>query len=76
MSELPERTFVVVGEMPLEPPRPLTRLPSLTSEDERALWRAAPGVELTVCAGAGHDIPRQAPSEMMAVLRTALATVA
>jgi pimeloyl-ACP methyl ester carboxylesterase len=67
------RTYVLVGEEPLEPMRALNKIPSLASAQEREMWAAAPGVELTVCAGAGHDIPREALRDMLATLNRALA---
>jgi pimeloyl-ACP methyl ester carboxylesterase len=66
-------TCVLVGDEPLEPMRSINRIPSLASAEERALWRAAPGVELIVCAGAGHDIPHEALRDMLGALNRALA---
>jgi len=50
----------VLGDVPLMPPRALERYPSLVDAPEReALNR--PRVTLHIAAGAGHNIPFQAP---------------
>ena len=69
----PPSTVVLVGEEPLDPPRPLNALPSLASEAERAVWRGLPGVELAVCRDVGHDIVGAARAELLATLRRVLA---
>jgi pimeloyl-ACP methyl ester carboxylesterase len=68
----PRRTLVLVGEKPLEPPRPMVGLPSFVSAKERASWAAA-GAEVRVCPGAGHAIPDEAPELVVQALRDALA---
>ncbi|THD74321.1 MAG: alpha/beta hydrolase [Phenylobacterium sp.] len=70
-NQAPARTAVLVGAVPLEPPRAMTRFPSLTSEAERAMWRAR-GAKVTVCPDAGHDVPARAPQALLAALREAL----
>ncbi len=66
-------THVVMGAVPLDPRRQLTRLPSLAGEDDRALWAASPNVTTYVCEGAGHDIAAEAPKPLVTVLRRAVA---
>jgi len=63
---------ILVGEIPLMPARPLDRLPSLVDEPERAFMRDHPGVTVTVAAGAGHNVPYQAPLVLRDVLLRAL----
>jgi pimeloyl-ACP methyl ester carboxylesterase len=70
-AHAPAKTHVVVGEIPLEPPRELRRLPSFTSEAERQSWREA-GAEVHVCAGLGHDITQHAPDVVIGLLRAVL----
>lgn len=69
----PPGTKVIVGDIPLDPPRPLKALPSFASEADRSLWAAQPGVDLMVCRDAGHDIPGRARTDLLFALRAALA---
>jgi pimeloyl-ACP methyl ester carboxylesterase len=66
--------WVVVAGEPLMPVRKgLTRMPSLVGEAEREALRRAPGVRLIEAPGAGHDLPGEAGSLVLGVLREALA---
>jgi hypothetical protein len=49
------QTIVMVGDEALGEPRPLTRLPSLVLDRERAMLASHPLVELLTIEGAGHD---------------------
>ena len=55
-AELPPRTDVILGGVPMEP-RKAGLLPSYASEEEREMWRRQPGVRMQVCPGVGHAIP-------------------
>jgi hypothetical protein len=62
---------VVLGEEPLQPPRAVTRFPSLVGEPERRLLAAAPNVKLHLAPGAGHNILGQSPKVLQAALMEA-----
>jgi glycosyltransferase involved in cell wall biosynthesis len=59
---------VVLGEVPLQPPRELKRFPSLVGEADRRRLAETPGVRLHVAPGAGHNVLGQAPQFVRAVL--------
>lgn len=62
--------LAVVGDQPLDPPRALVRLPSLTSlEDRDRLVRH--GAQVSIAAS-GHDAPRDDPETVSAVLADAI----
>lgn len=69
-------TLVLVGEEPLEPRRAFSRLPSLTSEAERELWRSKVGAEVIVCPGAGHNLPDDSRAAVLEGIRRALRAAA
>lgn len=60
LSNLKTPTYVLVGEQPLFPPRPLEDVPSLVDDKARALISGHPLVEMTIAPGVGHDIERLA----------------
>jgi pimeloyl-ACP methyl ester carboxylesterase len=60
---------VIVGDVPLDPERPLRRWPSLVSEAARTSLAAAARVRLQVAAGAGHNIPFDAPLVLVDAIR-------
>ncbi len=62
---------VVLGEIPLMPPRPLDRYPSLVDEPERQALRSHPRVALHVAPGAGHNVPLHAPELLRELLLAA-----
>jgi hypothetical protein len=62
---------VVLGEIPLMPPRPLDRYPSLVDTPERQALRSHPRVTLHVAAGAGHNVPLHAPELLRDLLLAA-----
>jgi pimeloyl-ACP methyl ester carboxylesterase len=70
----PATTSVLVGGVPLEPPREIAGLPSLTSEAERGAWRAR-GARLQVCEGVGHNVPEHARAALAAAIRDHAAVV-
>jgi pimeloyl-ACP methyl ester carboxylesterase len=47
---------VVLGDVPLMPPRKLARFPSFVDAPERAWLEAQPGVTVHVASGAGHAV--------------------
>lgn len=47
---------VIVGDQPLFPRRPLSRLPSLVDQPERDLIARHPGLSLEIAPGAGHNV--------------------
>lgn len=61
LDALPIPALVLVGEVPLLPPRPTTFLPSFVDEESRARLAAHPRVRMEIVPGAGHNIPAQAP---------------
>jgi hypothetical protein len=69
LAELPPRTDVILGGVPLEPRKP-GLLPSYASDEEREMWRRQPGVRIQVCPGVGHAIP---DDQLGPAVRTALA---
>src|SRR5690606_22693646 len=62
---------VVLGEIPLMPPRPLDRYPSLLDGPERQALRSHPRVTLHVAPGAGHNVPLHAPELLRSLLLAA-----
>ena len=62
---------VVLGQIPLMPPRPLERYPSLVDDPERQALRDHPRVTLHVAAGAGHNVPMHAPELLRDLLLAA-----
>lgn len=50
---------VLVGAIPLGEPRDLAIMPSLVDDADRARLAGHPHLELTVAAGAGHDVARE-----------------
>jgi pimeloyl-ACP methyl ester carboxylesterase len=74
LEAAPAATTVLVGGVPLEPRREVTGLPSLTSEPERAAWRAR-GAALRICQGVGHNLPDKAREALAAAIREHAAAV-
>jgi pimeloyl-ACP methyl ester carboxylesterase len=62
---------VLLGGIPLMPPRPLPNLPSLVDDEDRATFRAHPLMTVTEVPGAGHNVAAQ----NLAAFRAALAPV-
>jgi pimeloyl-ACP methyl ester carboxylesterase len=58
LSNLTRRAWVLLGETPLMPQRPLDEIPSLVDEPERDLLRSHPLVRVAVSPGVGHNIPQ------------------
>jgi pimeloyl-ACP methyl ester carboxylesterase len=56
---------VLLAGEPLEPPRPVGRLPSLVSPDARARIAQAPHLRTAVIPGTGHNIPAHAPDAVL-----------
>ncbi|MBS0334541.1 MAG: hypothetical protein JSS35_17365 [Proteobacteria bacterium] len=65
--------LAVVGDRPLQPPRPVSSLPSLAGDADRALLREA-GAEIREVS-AGHDLSREAPEALQAAVADALAAL-
>jgi len=65
-------TDVVVGDVPLTPPRPLPRSPSFLDAPERAWLRAQPNVRLLIAPETGHNIHVFAPLFLREALLTTL----
>jgi pimeloyl-ACP methyl ester carboxylesterase len=72
LAELTVPAAVLVGGDPLQPERPVDRLPSLVSQSDRSAYSSARAVQTLTIAGVGHDIPREARPIMLSVLRQAL----
>ncbi|THD74322.1 MAG: hypothetical protein E7812_18515 [Phenylobacterium sp.] len=52
---------VILGSIPLNPPRPLDVFPSLLDDADRAQLAASPRVRVHIAPGAGHPVQGQAP---------------
>ena len=75
LSGLTKPLDVILGDLPLEPQRPLGGLPSLTSREDRAVLAAHPGVTVHPGPpGSGHDptFTPEGAALVQAVLRRAL----
>lgn len=73
LRHLPNPTDVLVGGIPLgEPRNDAASFPSVSSDEERALWAADPRVRLHVCEGAGHNVLEEAREATLEVLRAAV----
>ncbi len=59
---------LLLGSDPLGDPRPLTRMPSLVSNADRALYRASPRVSATVVPDSGHNIPADNLAALLAAI--------
>jgi pimeloyl-ACP methyl ester carboxylesterase len=59
---------VVLGEVPLEPERPLDRFPSLVGAAERQELARNPRLRLHVAPGAGHNVLAQAPRLVLEIV--------
>lgn len=68
LNELSVPTRVLLGDLPLLPPRDLGRLPSLVDEESRAALDAHPLVRVSRVVGGGHGIQFEAARECFAVL--------
>jgi pimeloyl-ACP methyl ester carboxylesterase len=73
LDRLPAPAHAVLGDLPLQPERPLEILPSLVDEASRARLMAHPDIEVSVAKGAGHNIPRDAPALLLEVMKRACA---
>lgn len=62
---------IIIGGVPLEPARPLDAQPGLMTQEDRAFVIAHPMVRSLVVPG-GHNVPRAAPWQVVAVVNRAL----
>ena len=62
---------VFVGGQPLGEPRPVDEMPSLVSDEDRALSDRHPRVEVLVVKDAGHNVPRTGYALFIDALRRA-----
>jgi pimeloyl-ACP methyl ester carboxylesterase len=60
----------LVGGEPLEPPRRVSRLPSLVSQSDRAALAGA-GIDVREVPGAGHDLAGDAGAQVLQTVRAA-----
>jgi pimeloyl-ACP methyl ester carboxylesterase len=64
--------YAILAGDALGAPRPITRLPGLVTERAKVALTSHPNVKLVYLPGVGHNIPVQAPSAVVGLLRLAI----
>jgi len=64
---------LMLGDVPLAPPRTLDNLPCLNDAEDIARYRSHPMVSCHIMEGAGHNIPAQAPLPFLRIVHDACA---
>ncbi len=74
LADLETPTRVLFGEEPLGQPRPIARMPSLVSEEDRAVYLEHPKIGTTIVGDAGHNLPRDGAGALYSIIYRWLGT--